>query len=388
VRIGIDYTTGVWHGAGVARYTRSLVRALLRMDRTNTYMLFYGGAGLPRDTPEYAFLTDLLAHHRNARAHELPMSARMLGILWNRLRMPVAADRMIGGVDVLHAPDFIAPPVRGARSVITIHDLSFLVLPDVIDPGNRAYLQRHVPRAARQATRVVAVSETTRRDVIEWLQIPPERVVTVHNGVDAQFHSFAYGDLQAEAPAARRRLGLPPRYLLHVGTIEPRKNLVRLIHAYARLVQHGRDAGHDLVLAGRPGWMYDSVYQAAATSGMAGRIHFLDYVPEEDLALLYNMATAFVYPSLYEGFGLPVLEAMACGTPVISSRAPALAEIGGQAVMLVDPEAEEAITAALDLLLESAEVRRNLHAAGLQRAALYPWSAAANQMLGLYESLA
>ncbi|HMA33475.1 MAG TPA: glycosyltransferase, partial [Chloroflexia bacterium] len=181
--IAVDYTTGVWPGAGVARYTRSLVTALATVDRHNQYTLFYGRRGLPRDTPEYAYLAQHLARRPNVRVRELPASARQLGIAWHRLRLPLPANWLIGGADVLHAPDYIAPPVAGTRTVITIHDLSFLVLPEVVDPGNRAYLCSRVPGAARRASRVVAVSEATRRDVIEQLGIAPERVITVPNGV-------------------------------------------------------------------------------------------------------------------------------------------------------------------------------------------------------------
>jgi len=387
LRIAIDYTTGVWPGAGVARYTRSLVAALAQADARNDYTLFYGGRGLPRDTPEYAYLQDLLARRRNLHVHELPASARQLGILWNRLRVPLAADRLVGGADVLHAPDFIAPPVARARRVITIHDLSFLIIPEVADPGNRAYLGQHVPRAARQANRVIAVSETTRQDVIERLRIRPERVITVPNGVEPHFRPLPHADLIALAPAVQARLGLPPRYLLHVGTIEPRKNLVRLIGAFMGLVASGRDDGHDLVLAGRRGWMYEAVFDAAEASGLRERIHFLDYVPEPDLPLLYNLATVFVYPSLYEGFGLPVLEAMACGTPVVAARTPALVELVGNAAMLIDPTDETSITVVLELLIEDPARRQTLYQAGLTRAARYPWSAAANLMLGVYAGL-
>ncbi len=387
LRIAIDYTTGVWPGAGVARYTRALVTALAEIDHRNRYTLFYGGRGLPRTTPEYAYLQDLLVRRPNLHVHELPASARQLGILWNRLRVPLTADRLIGGADVLHAPDFVAPPVARARRVITIHDLSFLIIPEVADPGNRAYLSRHVPSAARAADRIVAVSETTRQDVIERLRIRPDRVITVPNGVEPHFRPLPHVELVAAGSALRARWGLPARYILHVGTIEPRKNLVRLIGAFMGLVAGGHDDGHDLVLAGRRGWMYDSVFDAAEASGLRERIHFLNYVPEPDLPLLYNLATVFVYPSLYEGFGLPVLEAMACGTPVVAARTPALVELVGNAAMLIDPMDEASITVILELLLEDSNRRQTLYQAGLTRAARYPWSSAANLMLGVYAGL-
>src|SRR5690349_641773 len=232
MRIAIDYTTGVWPGAGVARYTRSLVGALATADPANDYTLFYGGRDLPRDTPEYAHMQRLIERHRNLQVRELPFSAHGLGVLWNRLRLPWAADRAIGGADVVHAPDFVLPPVARARTVVTVHDLSFLVMPEVTDPGNAAYLRRAVPRAVRRADRVVAVSATTRHDILTHLHVRPERVVAVPNGVGPQFRSPTYDELAEAGPPFRARLGLPPRYLLHVGTLEPRKNLVRLIGAF------------------------------------------------------------------------------------------------------------------------------------------------------------
>jgi glycosyltransferase involved in cell wall biosynthesis len=386
-RIAVDFTTGVWPGAGVARYTRSLVAALAEVDPDSAYTLFYGGRGLPRDTPEYAFLQRLLREHGNLRARELPGSARALNILWNRLRAPISADRLIGGADVLHAPDFVAPPVARARTVVTIHDLTFLALPEVMDPGNRAYLAGRVPGAVRRAGRVVAVSEATRRDVISRLGVAPERVVTVPNGVDARFRLFEPSERARAQEEVRPRLGLPARYLLHVGTVEPRKNLARLVRAYAGLVAQGADCGHDLVLAGRRGWMVDPIFAAVRASGLQARIHFLDYVPESDLPALYNLATLFVYPSLYEGFGLPALEAMACGAPVITSRTPALMEVTGDAARLVDPLDEAALAAGMAALLADEAARGRLRAAGLSRAAQYPWTAAARRMVAVYRSL-
>ncbi len=385
--VAIDYTTGAWPGAGVARYTRSLVAALLAVAPEHTYTLFYGGAGLPRRTPEYAELRRLRAAYPVLRVRELPGSARLLGVLWNRLRVPLPADLLTGRPAVLHAPDFVLPPVARARTVVTVHDLSFLVLPEVADPGNRAYLTRAVPRAVRRATCVVAVSQATRCDVITRLGVPPGRVVAVPNGVDARFRP---GDAKIAAAdaAAAARLGLPARFLLHVGTLEPRKNLVRLIAAYARLVADRGDAGHDLVLAGRRGWMDGAIFAAAAAAGLRDRIRFLDYVPDRDLPALYRRATALVYPSLYEGFGLPVLEAMACGTPVVVSRTPALVELVADAGVTVPPTDEAALAAAMARIVAEPDLRAALRAAGPARAGGYTWAAAARRMAAVYRVVA
>ncbi len=385
--IAIDYTTGVYPGAGVARYSRSLVTALTQLDRRNSYRLFYGRLGLPRKTPEYARMRTLLEHFGNVEVREIPLSPRHLNIIWQRARLPLPLDALIGRADVVHSPDFLGPPLLRGRSIITIHDLSFMVVPEYSDPGNREYLRAALPRSIQRAHRVVAVSEATRQDVIRLFGVKPQKVVTIPNGVDTDFRPLTNRELNQLAPRLRQQLLLPSHFILNVGTLEPRKNLLRLLGAYARMRARGTQRGHDLVLAGRKGWMYEDIFRKVEELGLKDNVHFLDYVPDEDLNTLYNLATLFVYPSLYEGFGLPVLEAMACATPVITSKGGALGEVAGNAALLIDPQSEESIAAALETVLEREEVRAFLQEAGPNRAANFPWTATARQMLGVYEGV-
>lgn len=385
LRIAIDYTTGAYPGAGVARYTRSLVEALTRIDRFNHYTLFYGARGLDRSDEAYAQLAALVEERRNVRVQELGWSPRQLTILWQRLRLPWPVDRLIGPHDVLHAPDFIGPPHRQGRSIVTIHDLSFLVVPEHADPALVAYLTRAVPRAVRRADRVVAVSETTRQDLIRLLGVKPEHVVTVPNGIDLAFQPLPPHAIARQGGSLRLRLQLPARYILHVGTLEPRKNLIRLIDAYYTLVTTGRAYEHYLVLAGRKGWLYEPIFARVQQLGLQQHVRFLDYVAEADLPLLYNMATVFAYPSLYEGFGLPVAEAMACGVPTLTARVGATGEIAGDSALLIDPLDTASIATGLELLLERADARTHFSQLGHQRVQTYTWDAAAGQMLGLFE---
>jgi glycosyltransferase involved in cell wall biosynthesis len=384
-RIAIDYTTGAYPGAGVARYTRSLVEALTRADRFNQYTLFYGARGLDRTTEAYAHLAALVEGRPNVHVQELGWSPRQLTILWQRLRLPWPVDGVIGPHDVIHAPDFIGPPHRQGRSIVTIHDLSFLIVPEYADPKLVSYLKGAVPRAVRRADQVVAVSETTRQDLIRLLKVKPERVITVPNGIDPAFQPMPRYYVASRGGALRLRLQLPARFILHVGTLEPRKNLVRLIEAYYTLVASGRAYDHYLVLAGRKGWLYEPIFARVEQLGLHQHVRFVDYVPEADLPLLYNMASVFAYPSLYEGFGLPVAEAMACGVPTLTSRVGATAEIAGDSALLIDPLDTASIATGIEMLLERGDARAHFSQLGQARVANNTWDATAQQMLGLFE---
>src|SRR6476646_2252404 len=221
MHIALDYTTGIYPGAGVARYTRSLVEALARLDERNRYSLFYANRGLPRGTPEEQQARDLMKAHHNFKGVAVPMSVREMFAVWQRLRLPVPVDLFTGRCDVLHSPDFVSPPHRSGADVITVHDLSFLVVPECAEPKLAGFLSKSVPGAVRRADRIIAVSEQTKSDLVRLLSVPAERVTVAYNGLDARFGPVQ-GDPAVEA--LRRELGLPERFILHVGTLEPRKN--------------------------------------------------------------------------------------------------------------------------------------------------------------------
>lgn len=394
MHIALDYTTGIYPGAGVARYTRSLVEALARLDGRNRYSLFYANRGLPRGTPEERQARELMKAHPNFKGVAVPMSVREMFAAWQRLRLPVPVDLFTGRCDVLHSPDFVSPPHRTGADVITVHDLSFLVVPECAEPKLAGFLSKSVPGAVRRADRIIAVSEQTKRDLVRLMGVPQEKVTTVYNGVDERFRAAGRREPGAEdsdREALKRKLGLPEKFVLHVGTLEPRKNLVRLIEGYEQAMQSG---GNEvaLVLAGRKGWLYEPIVAAAervnSKGGTAGaRVVFVDYVYDGDLPLLYRMAEVFAYPSLYEGFGLPVAEAMSCGTPVLVSGDGALAEVVGNAAVVVDALSVESIAEGLSRLLSDGELRQKLSEEGKARAARFTWEAAAEQVLGVYREV-
>jgi glycosyltransferase involved in cell wall biosynthesis len=410
VRIAFDYTTGIYPGAGIARYTRSLIGALARLDHANSYCLFYAARGLPRPTPESAQADELFAQHPNFRGVPVPFSVRQMFAVWQRLRLPLPVDLFTGRCDIMHSPDFVSPPHRSGADIITVHDLSFLVVPECADPKLAAFLTRSVPAAVQQADKIIAVSHQSKRDLVRLLGIPESKVVVVHNGVDERFRPMTKDEgrrtkdqeLTLSTPSSfvlrpssfgdaatrlREKLNLPSRFILHVGTLEPRKNLKRLVEAYGLLTSPAYGSHRDiaLVLAGRKGWLYEPIMEAAEqVNRNGGQVVFVDYVEDADLPLLYNMAEVFAYPSLYEGFGLPAAEAMSCGTPTLVSTDGALGEVVGDAALPVEAQSTEAIASGLQRLIEDEALRASLAEAGPRQVARFTWEAAAEKVLEVY----
>jgi glycosyltransferase involved in cell wall biosynthesis len=368
--IVIDYTPALRQTAGIGRYTRSLVGALAEADCEHTYTLFCAG-----ERPEAA------RWPANFRVRVSPLSARWLAIGWQRLRLPVPAELLTGRAALFHSPDFTLPPLAGARGVVTVHDLSFMRLPECADPGLRAYLESALPRAVRRADRILADSLNTRDDLIELLGLPGDSITVVHGGVEPRFHRIT--DLEL-LRAVRARYRLPERFILSVGTLEPRKNYPRLIAAYAAVRRSDPALPHRLVIAGKPGWLYEDIYAEVERAGLAEYVTFMGFVADADLPALYTLADLLAFPSLYEGFGLPPLEAMACGTPVVAGCNSSLIETIGDGGLLVDAIDVPALAEALRQALGDNELRASLVTRGLAQAARFTWQSAAQELLTAY----
>jgi glycosyltransferase involved in cell wall biosynthesis len=386
MHIGIDYTAAAWQGAGIGRYTRELIRAIVAQGEAHRYSLFYAAGGLAPDSPYIADLRRLCAAHANLRCVPIPLSPRRLTQFWQRLRVPLPVELFTGRLDILHAPDFVLPPTR-ARTIVTIHDLSFLVHPECAEPGMARYLTDAVPRGLRRANVILADSQATRNDLVRLLAIDPARVELVYPGVGPHFRPMAE---EATAPV-HRRLGLPDRFLLFVSTLEPRKNLVRLLEAFAQVIQ-AEDADLQpsisdlhLVIAGRRGWLYEDIFAAIDRLQLRERVRLLDYVHDNDLPALYNLAAAFAYPSIYEGFGIPPLEALACGTPTVIADNSSLPEVVADAAVLVSAEDVGSIASGIARVVSDEGLRARLRAAGPAQARKFTWEQAAQRVLACYE---
>ena len=303
-----------------------------------------------------------------------PTANPALRVAWEQLAQPWALRRV--QPDLLHSPAFVTPLLSSLPAVVTVHDLSFVRFPHLFRPANRLYLRTMTRLAVYRARQVIAVSNHAADETARLLGVARDRVQTVYHGIDPRFHPYPQETVD-EFRAARH---LPPRFLLYLGTLEPRKNLVRLVEAFAAL----REPGIKLILAGAKGWYYETLFARVEQLELQDKVLFPGYVPPDELPLWYNGATAFVFPSLYEGFGMPVLEAQACGTPVITSDSSALPEAAGDGALLVDPEDVKAITAALHRILTDADLRATLRQRGLAHAARFTWQRTAAETVAVY----
>jgi glycosyltransferase involved in cell wall biosynthesis len=354
-----------YRAAGISVYIQNLLRHLPLVD---------GG---------YRFTAFLSARYSaplegiRTQATRWPTHSPAMRILWEQVAQPFALLRE--GVDLLHALAFVAPAACPCPFVVTVYDLSFLRFPEAFRPWNRLYLSLFTRLSVQRARRVIAISQHTKRDLIRWLGTPEEKVDVAPCGVGEAFRPLP----RAEVEAFREAQGLPPQFFLFVGTLEPRKNLPAALQAVRRLL----DAGHApyLAVVGGRGWGYTEALQSIDELDLARHVRLVGFVPTDELVLWYNAATALVYPSLYEGFGMPPLEAMACGLPVVASDRGALPEVVGEAGLLVDPTDPDHLAEALARVWQDADLRALLRERGLARARGASWRETAQQTIHAYD---
>lgn len=353
MRIGIDTQSTMGESTGIGRYAKQLLASLRQVAPEHEYAALNWSA-------EVVMRTD-----RRLR--------------WQQWELPRRARA--AGAELLHVTGFDAPRWRPCPVVLTVHDLIGMLFPHALPPIARLYWSRWLPHTVRWADAIIANSENTRRDLVRLLHIPTERIRTIYLGVDGSFHAPTDRDT-LEAVRSHYQLSQP--LILYVGTLEPRKGIDTLIAAFAQLAG---DLPHSLIIAGKRGWYTETLFRQAESTGLGERVRFLDYVAAEHLPALYGLANLFVFPSRYEGFGLPVLEAMACGTPVVCSNASSLPEVAGEAALLVPPDDVDALAEAMARALRDAALRQRLVSLGFGQARRFTWSEAAYQTAALYEQI-
>ena len=376
MRVGIEYTSAVTQREGIGRSTREIVRAILKLPQRPDLHLFYAHRG-----PVQA--ADDLARHDGVTVCRLPISPRVMLASWYKLRIPFPIELLLGRLHVVHGPDFVLPPRIAAAGIVTIHDLAFVTRPQDADPAQRRFLERAVPAAIAHARIVVAVSETTRRELMEQYGVPPHRIRVIPNAVSP---IFEIQDTPDNLAAARHRLRLPQEYLLSVGSIHPRKNLGGVARAAAQASQRLKRA-LPVVHVGREGWLCAQVFSEVTAAGSPG-IRFVGQASDEMLRALYRQAVALVYPSFQEGFGIPILEAFACGTPVVTSNSSGMREAAGDAAEFVDPHDADSIASGIMRVMEDPCRRDKLVRHGTDRLRHYSWAHSAERMLKVYAEAA
>lgn len=367
----LDLSAAAHERAGLGRYAASLAQALLALE-----------------VPLTAFINDPRENHLRLPLSDLPTHTANLPRKRWRLRAAASyfggpnLNQVFNGVTLFHAAEHLLPKITSARSVFTLHDTAYLLFPHYHLIQNRIYLSLMMPRFLARADAIICVSENTRRDAMRFYRLDPAKVHVIPEGVEPRFQPSLSSEQRA---AVRAKYRLPERFILYVGTIEPRKNLSTLLEAYAALRFQHPDIG--LVVAGGKGWLYESFFERLRVLGLESVVTLTGYVPEADLPALINCAEVFAYPSVFEGFGLPPLEAMACGVPVICSNASSLPEVVGEAGVLLPPTDAAAWTQALGRVLSDAALRADLCARGPLRAQQFSWEAAARRTLAVYQAV-
>lgn len=299
-------------------------------------------------------------------------------ILWEQFIQPFALRRV--KPSLYHAMAFVIPRAIPCPSVVTVYDLSFMRFPEVLTTFRRNYLQRFTRSSCQRATRIIAISESTAQDMVEYWGISRDKIDVTLLGVSPEFQPLPENDIET----FREKKGLPKRFLFFVGTLEPRKNLPMLIRAYGNLLQDVREEVH-LVLGGGKGWLYDEIFETIERLNLNDTVHTPGYIPAEELALWYNAADALVYPTIYEGFGFPVIEAMACGKPVLVSNSSSLPEVVGDVGTLLPPDDESAWTQALSKLILDDEGRLGQKSNLEAWASQFTWQRTARQTIESYQ---
>ena len=361
MRLGLDVRLTSYTRGGIAVYVRRLAARLPALGREDEHFHLYRRGHAETFSPQARRVNCWTpAHHR-----------------WERFALAVETAPL--RLDLLHSPDFIPPLFGHRRSVITVHDLAFLRYPDFLTEASRRYYNGQINFAVRHAHLIIAVSNATKADLVNLLGAPEEKIVVIHHGLDPDFRPLPVEAVQTALAQWR----LAPGYLLFVSTLEPRKNVVGLLRACARLRSALPDAP-PLVLAGNTGWLFDETRELVHELNLEAGVRFLENVPHADLPALYNGASVFVLPSHYEGFGMPVLEAMGCGTPAIIANRASLPEVADDAALLIDPDDPEALADALHRALTDSALRAELQRKGFERARRFTWDQAAQAHLAAY----
>lgn len=378
-RIGIDAHllsfASSYRQAGVSRYIALLLQAFAaeparQGTATPEFVAF---AGPHRPPPDFTPPGTIVWRHSR-----LPTARAPVRIAWEQVAGPVAARRE--RLDLLHGPVNVLPLALPCPGVVTVHDVAFLAYPTAYQPLKRRYLTLMTALSTRRAARVIAVSRHTKDELVRRLGVPDGRVTVIYNGVDPRCKPLPAD----EVARFRHERDLPERMILFLGTLEPRKNLAGLLAAFARLAPR-TDA--TLVVVGGKGWLYDEIFATLVRLGLTERVRFVGHVPGEELPLWYNAAAVFTYPSLYEGFGLPPLEALACGAVVVTSTTSALPEVVGEAALLADPHDPDALAATLERALDDAGLRAEFQGRGPRQASRFSWDRTATETRAVYDEL-
>jgi glycosyltransferase involved in cell wall biosynthesis len=381
MRIGIDCRTilnpKAGNRAGIAHYTYYLVKALLAYDKLDEFVLLL-------DHSAREIVKEFLEPNSTVLFFSFSQYRKYLPFVYSHLFSALNVRKQ--KLDVFHSPANVVPLGYRGPFTVTVHDLAIYRHPDLF-PSKQGFSVKYlVPKTVDRADRIIAVSESTKKDVQEFFEVPEDKISVVYEGVLSERYETRS---KAEISSLRSRFGISGDYLLFVGTLEPRKNLIRLLEAFYLFLERRPDLKDtiQLVITGGKGWLYDSIFEEVESRKLGNRVIFTGYLATEELTSLYTNALASIYPSLYEGFGLPVLEAMSAGLPVITSNTSSMPEVAGSAALLVDPLDTEGLSRSLEKVIDDKDLRSELSRKGRRQAKLFSWQRAAEETLKVYKSI-
>jgi glycosyltransferase involved in cell wall biosynthesis len=371
MRIGIDTTALPPKPVGAGNYIINLTRWLVSLKADYDFVIFV-------QKSRVSLLN--LPKNKNTQLRVVPDMHPVKRLIWEQTLLPRLVRH--SGLDGLHSLHYTVPLTKPCRSVVTFHDMTFFLFPQLHTLSKRFFFRVMIRASSRRADAMVAVSESTRRDSIRILDIPSEKIIAIPLGVGENFRKISD---EKQLEDIRRKYNLPEKFILYVGLVEPRKNLALLLKAYCDLQNQGFP--HALVIVGRYGWGYEAVLKQVQELKLKQWVHFTGYVEHSELPAIYNLASLMVYPSFYEGFGLPVLEAMASGTPLVTTEVSSMPELVGGAGLLFPPGDKEALVEAMRSVLSDKEFGDHLSSLGLQQAARFTWRQTATETLQVYNSI-
>lgn len=360
MKIGIDIQTTLGEKTGFGFYVENLINNLKKIDTKNNYSFF---------KPDTS--TDLSAPQR---------------LIWDQLKIPQKAK--IAKVDILHQPCFSAPIFYRGKVIVTIHDIIAILYGKDIPFYSRMFFSKIMPYSYHRADKIITISEHTKNDIIKYLKIPQDKIKVIYSAAGDEFFSQPVGGLSVlnhKIEAVKKKYKISGKYLIHIGTLNPRKNLSFLIKVFSQVIKQFPD--YQLVITGKKGWYYQGLFDSVKELGLESKVIFTGYIEDKEKPLLYKGATIFVFPSLYEGFGLPPLEAMASGCPVISSNTSSLPEILGSAGILLSPSDELAWVRSIKSVLSDKKIQNNLSKQGILQAKKFSWEKTARETLEVYEEV-
>ena len=383
MRIGIDVSRYFDRSGGVGIYAANLLKYLLKIDKNNEYNAYSFFYNCFPSNWKHKKIIDEFRKYGKVNFSQINLPTSILKRKWNNSSIE-KKEKLMGSVDIIHSTAYMIPELFNARLVVTIHDLSFLIFPEYHTKENYELVLSNLIYLNSRPDMVICDSLQTKKDVIKYFHVPEEKLIVIYLGVDDSFREEIDSDFRKKI---LEKYGLTGKYLLCVASVEPRKNFLRIINVFSEFIKQEEYKEYSLVCVGGRGWKNIEIYSLVKQKNLEGKIKFLRSIEECELAPIYNQAEIFLYPSLYEGFGLPVLEAMACAVPVITSNVSSLPEVASDAAILVNPYSEKDIYTAVCSLLENGSLRKKLISKGLDRVREFSWEKTARETLKVYHEV-